>query len=640
MYLCLSHTSREVDFSLCSLNYLTRRYSSPSRLKALPSLESLDDGFCAEYTGDITVWEFKGSVMDPPVLRAYIKKNYKAQNAVILGATLIVCGTTFLELIDLKRNAIRQISHPWFAGGHTVYPAPDERLVVSCSGSDALLVLNSNTGELIKALRMPEEIYGHNYDLKPEDDLRKHYVNNDLQTTHINSAYPCEKGYLVSALIPGAIGLFGWNGAYTEIVSGFIGCHGARTRPGLDGFYFSDSCTGLLFEMDWNGNVLRRFSVESKWLHDCEWVEDDLYLFSLSDVNALQLWDIAKGTKVWEIGMSAYGKSTQFSAIHVNKVEEGLFDATRTGFGGRSTTLPLMDPIYDGKDGQKELELNEESAARAYWDNRSILEEIQNVIVLLHKTVGYPNHFTLSQYAQFISMAMAAKPDLILEIGRWEGHSTCAFTQAANVLSDVQKCKVISVCGSNAWDQITEANLRQSMPESWFDPLTIITREPPESEIESVLAGSTRVLLSWRDPRFAVSKWVINRILPILASQSHLVMVSYIYDERYSDPRVNNYSGGDWWRTGQLSNGTMRLGHFYGDAALLIPLIDFLSRNKIDLYSSDHSLASKLDQLQKLEMQSILGKGETNIVSQLGYWTYFSLNTGNPPFIFPTDDSL
>lgn len=243
MYLCLTHSSRPVDFAQCALNYLTKRYALPDRLKNPPPLESLSDEYVPTYLGNVTVWKYNSGFYEKPQLVTFLEKDYKAQHAVIFDGKLIICGAAFLEIYSTNDNYIpMRMSHPWFSGGHTVFPNDSGELIVSCSASDALLIFEITTGVVKQILRMPEELYGRNYNLLSDDDLRKHYIPNDLQLTHINCGYPTEKGFLVSSLIHGTIGLFDFDGKYREICTGFVGCHGVRTRPELDGFYFSDSC--------------------------------------------------------------------------------------------------------------------------------------------------------------------------------------------------------------------------------------------------------------------------------------------------------------------------------------------------------------------------------------------------------------
>jgi len=310
---CFSHSTRRMDFSRATLNFLTRRYAAPDRLRNLPPLAALPSEHNPDFIGNLTIWDWSGSLATPPVQRHFIPKTYKAQHAVIWRDKLLVCGTAFLEIYPLAGpfdRPVQVITHPWFSGAHTVFVDGLDRFVVSCSAPDALLFFRSD-GTLVDAWRIPAEVYGHNYDLTLTDDLRAHYIGNDQQTGHINCGAPAPDGYLCSLLIPGAVGLFDAQGRYRELTTGYVGCHGARPM-GTGGFYFCDSCNGLIIEMDWQGRVLRRFQVDSGWLHDALHLGDGLYLCALSDHNTFELWDTKQGTLIWRLACDAFGATTQF----------------------------------------------------------------------------------------------------------------------------------------------------------------------------------------------------------------------------------------------------------------------------------------------------------------------------------------
>ncbi len=310
----LSHSTRPVEFERITLNFLTKRYAKPDRLLHPPPLASLSDEYLPHYIGNVTLWDWDDANAAAPELREHVVRDYKAQHALATDRHLVICGTAFLEIYPRAGDRTapgRKVSHPWFSGGHTVFQDARGLLAISCSAPDAVLFFDWQ-GKLVETLRMPESLYGSNYPLQPTDDLRRNYIHNDLQLTHINCAFPCPQGLLCSTLIQGAIGLFRPDRSYTEITRGFVGCHGVRTRPGLDGFYFSDTVNGNLVEMSWDGRILRRFSVDSRWLHDVEHVGGDCYLFSLSDRNRVELWDTVTLTKQWEIDCSPFGSTCQF----------------------------------------------------------------------------------------------------------------------------------------------------------------------------------------------------------------------------------------------------------------------------------------------------------------------------------------
>ncbi len=314
--LCFSHSTRPMDFPRATLNFLTRRYAAPDRLRDLPPLAKLPSEYNPNYIGNITLWDWSGDPATAPIQRHLITKTYKAQHATVWRDKLLVCGTAFLEVYPLVgpfEKPEQVITHPWFSGGHTVFVDGKDRFVISCSAPDALLFFRPD-GTLADAWRIPSELYGHNYQLSRTDDLRMHYISNDQQTGHINCGAPVPDGYLCSLLIPGAVGLFNRDGCYRELIRGYVGCHGVRPLGDL-GFYFSDSCNGLIVEVDWRGRVLRRFQLDTRWLHDALHLGDGLYICSLSDHNTFELWDTARDTLLWRISCEAFGASAQFISV-------------------------------------------------------------------------------------------------------------------------------------------------------------------------------------------------------------------------------------------------------------------------------------------------------------------------------------
>jgi len=310
MYICITHSPRTLVFSRSSLPFLKKRYESSKRLRNLGEFNDLTEKNSPDWTNNISVWKLDRKKLAIKFVK-FLERDYTANHAIIDKDNLLICGNTFFEKFNLKSKKSHYFSHNWFAGGHTIYKDPKtKQLCISCSSSDAILFFNPRNKKFTKTLRMPEKLYGHNYDLKPTDDVRKHYINNDTQLTHLNCCYPCNKGYITTSFIQGAIGLFDFKNNYRELTSGFLGCHGGRTRKGLNGFYFSDSPSGCLYEMSWGGKILRKFCVESKWLHDTQWIKDNIYLFSLSDFNCMQLWDIEKGVMLWNMDVSDYGKTS------------------------------------------------------------------------------------------------------------------------------------------------------------------------------------------------------------------------------------------------------------------------------------------------------------------------------------------
>lgn len=297
--LALTHSSRRTNLDRCSAEFLSRRFGDPRRLDRLPPFEILPPPKLL-YSGAVSLFRV---LEDDGRFRldriGTVKDGEKIQHVALLdGGDLLVGFEHRVERWRPPRRLVRRYGHPHLAGLHTVEPLDGGRAALSCSSPDAVLILDLESGEVERTLRLPADLYGRNYDLSADRDLRRHFIGDEQQTTHVNQAFPFDGGrrILVSTLIQGAVGVFDLaTGAYEEMARGFVGCHGARVSE--EGrIYFADSPNGHLVFLDERGAVTRRFDAGSRWLHDVQQIRGAVYAFALADSNELRLWDIDHGT--------------------------------------------------------------------------------------------------------------------------------------------------------------------------------------------------------------------------------------------------------------------------------------------------------------------------------------------------------
>lgn len=310
--LCLTHSGRITTGRFCSREHLERRFSRSGRLENLPPLHHLRpqrihrDGAISFYRLQFDC----GRAMRILPL-CVVKTKPRAQHVARLDDYRLLvafegsveCWRFHSPLGTMNPGAQAEyrvehsFSHPLLCGIRTIYPLQRERVVLACSGPDAVLIFNWSTGRLERCLRMPADLYGHNYELSPEVDLHRNYIGNDRQTTHLNAAYPDPGGrrILVSTLIQGAIGCFDLEtGGYRELARGFTGCHGARLDH-RGQIYFADSCSGTLVFLDRDGTVSARFPTPSRWLHDALQLAPDIFALALADSNELRVVHLGTG---------------------------------------------------------------------------------------------------------------------------------------------------------------------------------------------------------------------------------------------------------------------------------------------------------------------------------------------------------
>lgn len=315
-YLCITHSDRPASLDKCDLNYLELRYSRTDRLPpAIPFEDLARSTTHSPFSGEITVYRIDHADQSYTFVARFRPEGYKPQHAIWHAGRLWVLGVEHLEVYDEQLNSIGRVDDPWLAGGHTIAPDGCGRMLASCSASDSVLVIDIGSMKVVAAHRVPESLYGYNYALTRQHSVVDHYITNDLQIGHVNCASPWRGGILVSSLIPGAIGWFDPNGAYTELLRGFVGLHGVRVAESGD-LYFCDSCNGMLIFAEPRGQGLaikQRIKIASLWLHDAVQIAGSVYALAAFDLNQVVFIDVSTRSVLGAIDCTPYG-GAQFLA--------------------------------------------------------------------------------------------------------------------------------------------------------------------------------------------------------------------------------------------------------------------------------------------------------------------------------------
>ena len=280
---------------------------------------------------------------------------------------------------------------------------------------------------------------------------------------------------------------------------------------------------------------------------------------------------------------------------------------------------------------QKKNNPLEITAASSLWNQRHLVAELKTRIRDLCKAIDWENDLELYQWVELLSFTLEFSPDLILELGRGRGNSTCVYTEAANHLSE---CKVISVCNSTDWENISLPRVKEVVPGNWFEPLTIINGDILTLNYEMLLGNSQRVLLFWDAHGFAIAECVLGGILPLLVDREHIVIMHDISDNRYVDQDYFDYRGERIWRGADKQSARLCLGDYNSLQEQLVAIIDFTTRNKLSLNSADYSLQTELrhDPEKLIELNRLLGEPFFRL---MGHWFWFSLNEKEGKVYFP-----
>jgi hypothetical protein len=273
--------------------------------------------------------------------------------------------------------------------------------------------------------------------------------------------------------------------------------------------------------------------------------------------------------------------------------------------------------------------MNTNSPTQAIWNQRSKIKNNRKRILKLFHSVNQPTDLELYQWAQLMAFTLEFKPDIILELGRGRGNSTCAFTEVANQLKP-EAPDVISICYSEDWEKITYPRVKKIVPEDWFEQLKIKKENILTFDYENLFQGKNRILLFWDAHGFDIAECVLGKILPLLVKKEHVVIMHDLSDTRYTGP--DEYEGRALWKGNNWEGPRYRIGIIDSAVEQGLSIMDFSTRNKLPLHSSDYSFHTEFSEDQINELINVIGR---EFFSLNGHWFWFSLNEIPGPFTFP-----
>jgi hypothetical protein len=268
--------------------------------------------------------------------------------------------------------------------------------------------------------------------------------------------------------------------------------------------------------------------------------------------------------------------------------------------------------------------------AESYWNQRSFLHDRRERFHALQAAVNSPTDLSAYQWGQIAAFAREFAPDLVLELGRGYGNSTCVFLEVAQALP--RPARVLSLCNTDFWARQVLPRVRQVVDREWLAPLQALETDILTFDYERAFSGFQRVLVFWDAHGFAVAECMLGGILPLIADRAHLVLMHDLSDARYAAPSSAEYGEKGLWKGGGLGR-RLRIGDIDSAEEQAVAITDFASRNRLPLHSTDHSLHTELeaDPARITELRERLG----DLFSLQAHWFWFSLNEIPGPHTFP-----
>jgi cephalosporin hydroxylase len=273
------------------------------------------------------------------------------------------------------------------------------------------------------------------------------------------------------------------------------------------------------------------------------------------------------------------------------------------------------------------------SPATALWRQRDRIARLRERFGMYLAIAGHPNDLFLYQYAQIAAFALEFQPDLIIELGRAFGNSTCCLLEVANQIGGRPFSRVLSLCLTDYWFSQTAPRLKQVLPESWFQAGDILEADILEYDFSAALSGVRRCLVFWDAHGFEVAECVLGNLLPLLNGKPHVIVMHDLSDHRHEEaPRA--YGSLGLWKGENAAASSFRLGHVSSRVAQAISVLDFVSRNNMSLHSAAESLHAEVagDPAKLAALSRALGP---DLFSLQAHWFWFSLSETPGPLTFP-----
>ena len=276
------------------------------------------------------------------------------------------------------------------------------------------------------------------------------------------------------------------------------------------------------------------------------------------------------------------------------------------------------------------------SPAGAIWNNRDclgrIIDELRNVRDVLEQAMGGPQDFLRQQWLQLTSVVYDFKPDLIIELGRGYGNSTCAMAVAAKMLRP-NPCSILSLCLSNVFNSICRPHLSANLSDpSLLEAITPLEADILKYDFEPAITSAKRIFIFWDVHGYDVAQVILTRLIRSIAERPHLAIVHDMADLSFFPAEFRGYDAASLW----APYGTAAPKYILGDVGSQyeegIALVDFLGRNQVCFYSAESSYFPDLTEEQAAELNLLFGAD----FSRYAFWYYFSLEeAGGRTISFP-----
>lgn len=251
---------------------------------------------------------------------------------------------------------------------------------------------------------------------------------------------------------------------------------------------------------------------------------------------------------------------------------------------------------------------------------------------LIRLLVDEPGNLSVLQGLQFYALCLDFRPDLIVELGRGFGNSTCVF---ASAIMHNAHGQLVSFDLEAYWDERTVPKLKTSELTELLRLIDARRQDIRTVDFRSVFGSAQKILVFWDAHGWEAADGVLCDLLPAIAARTHIVACHDVSDNRYVEVD-RSYGGRMFWRGPAHKELSARynIGWINTQEPQFLPLADFLWRNACELRSANEDLA--LWRKHHAERQRLIEQDIGREVFSPGcHWAYFSLNDASGQLNFP-----
>ena len=243
-----------------------------------------------------------------------------------------------------------------------------------------------------------------------------------------------------------------------------------------------------------------------------------------------------------------------------------------------------------------------------------------------------PGNLSVLQGLQLYALCLEYRPDLIIELGRGYGNSTCVF---ASAVESAGHGKLISFDLDTLWHDLTLPKLNAAGFSAIAARVDARTQDIATVDFPALVGGAQKIFVFWDAHGWEAADGVLCRLMPTIALRDHVVACHDVTDSRYVQvPR--DYDGRFFWRgpaTKEIS-ARYNIGWLNTQEPQFVPLMDFLWRNDCAMRSADEDLAvwRRDHSARQADIERAIG---ADVFAPGCHWTYFSLNDATASLVFP-----